>query len=1353
MSDDDLPPTHEPPGGSPPEGGSEPQGVVEAIREEIEEAVEHVPQPVRWTVGKLIRLGGLMLLGLVVLGIVSVVLYLTNRTELVARELSLLLNRTLRDHSDLVLDLRDIRGNPFSGFRAVEPRVRFRDGSTLLAAHEMRVNYSLWSLLTGGEGSVDVVLDQPEFRLVGADGAWRLPSWRSDPSKKRATHPRTLQVRLSIRNAHVVTPKPYGEVSQMQLDAIANTGSSTRVRVQRLTWEKGPWESKLEKFTADLAADHDGLTTHITDLRTADIELRAEGGYRRGNPLRRAHVAVGRVRWRWLAKVFNNKSFDVPGEGAFVLDASGSHDWLGRFQTTLEWDGLAAEGTGVARWDGSHLAMDSLRARSEAGDVVGSLRWSRAGWEIAGDAQHADPSHWHMLHLDGWPKGDLNGFFRYRVDTRAKSVAVLEAKLAASEWQGWRADQALVRVDFPPVAADSFRVDGVRRGGSFTLRGRTGRDGWKGPYSIRKLPLDEWPDGRATGLTGTLELAEGMVEARSGELFVTGDVSGSGTNWASAKFANWTLEGVRGRLLPKPDLTAKATATDGFFTGMHIDHLSAPIVLGDQVVRFTPLVALAGDTTLTMTGQAAWNGKSWWMMLPAAEVASGQFHFTAEPPVRLSGDEQGTVLERVIANDRGGHVEARGRWAAPGGPYDFEFTGQRLELSRVGFPVGWELGGRADLKLTVQGRSGDPRWRFEGSASDPTFGGHGTDSLWFVLVGGPRRLELQDGVFRLGGGSLRASAVVERMPAAFPDSLSPTALLRWLKDAGSWRGEATATAMSLAPLARLAPSLAGWDGRLGGKLALSGRPGAPILDVDAQADQFGWRDIRTERVNLKAHYADGRVEARELKARMQNVESNAQLSVPLHLALGDLPSVPNEAIRGQVDIPAGDLQLLPLLVPQLQSAHGSFQMSAQISGTTKVPLLAGRGRIRDGVVRPINRSEVIEGLGADLHFDQSQLLLDTLWARQGRTGRMSAHGVVNLDGTQLRNYRFGLTMRDFAAAEEGLYAVLFDGDFVVSDGPRVAGERLPQVTGQARIKKGVIEFDFANQSEVQKRAATTQPLYWTYRLKADATSNLRWRTGDADIEFNADLDLQQTADSLLIYGEMHSLRGTYWFLSRRFKILNADVTLDNQRGVDPLLDIAAETRLTAAAGESNETITAQITGRSSQPLVSLTSSNPNSNQQDILAALTVGNVIEPGTNGLTRQSVANPLDNYFTRQLNAQLSSGLSEAFRGAISEWELQRDRGGVLSGEGSLVFGVGTQVTDKFAFRYRQRVPGQDRPVTNTRLDPTDLFEQNVEAEYRLNRFIYLTSGVSRRRGASTGASQQNTDYNVNLKARWEY
>jgi hypothetical protein len=1343
----------------PPDDDHEPHGVVETIREEIEDAVEHVPQPLRWTVGKLARLISLVFAGLVVLGLLSAALYFMNRTELVARELTLLLNRTLRDHSDLVLDLRDIRGNPFTGFRAIEPRVRFRDGRTLLAAREMKVDYSAWSLLRGSAGTIDVVLEHPSVQLSGADGKWRLPVWRAGPARGKPGAARPLQLHLRVRDATVTTPKPYGTTTGLDLDLSAVRAQDIRVRLERLRWSKGPWDSRLERMAAELIADRSGVRTRVTELRSADLELRADGVWRAGATVRQLHVAVGRVRWRWLARVFDNRAFDVPGDGAFVLDGEGDRDWRGRFRATLEWDGLDAEASGIASWRGQELKLDSLVGHSSAGDLVGSLVWSRAGWQVAGDARRADPANWHALQLNGWPRGDLNGWFRYRVDTRGEAVAVLEARLGSSEWQGWHADSTLVRVDFPAQAADSFVVFGTRRGGHFTLHGRSDRAGWSGPYTIQDLPLEEWPDGRATGLSGVLSSSSGRVESRAGALFVTGELEGRDTHWASAAFSRWSLLGVHGRLLPTPDLVAQATTSQGYFLGVHLDSVAAPLVLGDRVVRFTPLIARAGDTTFVMTGQAAWDGASWWMTLPSAEMVSSQFHFRAEPPVRLSGDGQGAMFDRLVANDRDTHVEAHGRWAAPGGPYDFEFTGQRLDLARVGMPPDWGLGGRADVRLTVQGRSGDPRWRFEARTRAPAFAQHAADSLWLVLSGGPHRLALEDARFDLGGGTLRAAGEVDRAVAAFPDSLSQTAVVRWLRAGGTWRGRFAATDLPVVPLARVMPSANGWDGRVSGTLALSGQPAEPVLEVDANARQFGWHDLKAERVDLRAHYERGRLEVEDLRAQVQNLVSSVRLSLPLHLALGDTPSVPEEPIRGHIEIPAGDLQILPLIVPQLQYARGKFDLAAEVSGTPRDPRLAGKGHIRSGLVRPINRSEVLEGLGADLHFDQNRVTLDTLWAHQGRTGRVWSKGAVVLERGHLKNYHFDLAMRDFAAAEEGLYAVLFDGDFQVSDGPRVGGERLPQVTGAAHIKRGVIEFDFANQSEVQKRAATTQPLYWTYQIKAEATSNLRWRPQDADLEFNADLDLQQTPDSLLIYGEMHALRGTYRFLSNRFRILNADVTFDNQQGVDPVLDIAAQTRVRrstagapGASRASVETITAQLTGRSSKPVISLTSSAQNADQQSILAALTYGSFRDDFGN-VSARSASDPLDNYFTRQLNSQLSAGLSEFFRGAISDWELQYDKGGVLLGEGALVVGVGSQVTDKLAFRYRQRVPGLDRPIDPTRLDPTTVFEQNVEAEYRVNRFIYLTSGVSRRRNSLANPAQPNTDYNLNLKARWEY
>ena len=105
--------------------------------------------------------------------------------------------------------------------------------------------------------------------------------------------------------------------------------------------------------------------------------------------------------------------------------------------------------------------------------------------------------------------------------------------------------------------------------------------------------------------------------------------------------------------------------------------------------------------------------------------------------------------------------------------------------------------------------------------------------------------------------------------------------------------------------------------------------------------------------------------------------------------------------------------------------------------------------------------------------------------------------------------------------------------------------------------------------------------------------------------------------------------------------------------------------------------------------------------------------------------------------------------FRGYITEWELSRQAGGLLSGEGDVVVGVGSQVNRNLAVRYRQRLPGTTRSVANE----TDLFERNLEAEYRLSRFFSVTSELIQRRSTGTTSSTATPDFNVNLKARWEY
>src|SRR2546422_8747851 len=138
----------EPPRQEPPDA---PPGIVEELKHDVEElghavgeAVEHVPKQVRWTVRKLILLAAVALVTLLVIAIGSALLYFAHRTELVAHELTLVLNGVLAQRSDVQLEIGNIRGNPFQRVRLIKPKVWFTDGRrpALLEAPWIEVRYS-----------------------------------------------------------------------------------------------------------------------------------------------------------------------------------------------------------------------------------------------------------------------------------------------------------------------------------------------------------------------------------------------------------------------------------------------------------------------------------------------------------------------------------------------------------------------------------------------------------------------------------------------------------------------------------------------------------------------------------------------------------------------------------------------------------------------------------------------------------------------------------------------------------------------------------------------------------------------------------------------------------------------------------------------------------------------------------------------------------------------------------------------------------------------------------------------------------------------------------------------------------
>jgi TamB, inner membrane protein subunit of TAM complex len=245
---------------------------------------------------------------------------------------------------------------------------------------------------------------------------------------------------------------------------------------------------------------------------------------------------------------------------------------------------------------------------------------------------------------------------------------------------------------------------------------------------------------------------------------------------------------------------------------------------------------------------------------------------------------------------------------------------------------------------------------------------------------------------------------------------------------------------------------------------------------------------------------------------------------------------------------------------------------------------------------------------------------------------------------------------------------------------------------------------------------------------------------------------------------MHLVRGHYFFLSNRFTLTEADLTFDNQQGVDPLMTIVAQTKLRPSTGglyggrwdEGHmATIAAQISGRASQPVIALTSPE-GLDQTEILRELTYGRFRSDDGGAWLAGFSTDPLENYVTRQLTNQLSRDLSKYLNNAITQWTVEREQGALFgaSGQGDVYVGVSGDVNDNTSWTYRQRVPGFDRGTST--LESATQFERDVAVEYRVNRFIYVTTELTQRR---TSVTQSRTstggaaEFNMNLKARWEY
>lgn len=317
----------------------------------------------------------------------------------------------------------------------------------------------------------------------------------------------------------------------------------------------------------------------------------------------------------------------------------------------------------------------------------------------------------------------------------------------------------------------------------------------------------------------------------------------------------------------------------------------------------------------------------------------------------------------------------------------------------------------------------------------------------------------------------------------------------------------------------------------------------------------------------------------------------------------------------------GDLVLLELVVPRVQSANGPFSVNVRVNRSPGGAWdLTGEARVADGVVDadlPVVFGDV-DGIvvlrGAVVEVRQ-------LTGRAGN-GTFAVSGTLDLDhGPALEWQVDNIAMTAPEWLEE-----------------RFSGRGSVAGNWQEIVLRGDIDVEHAL---YQRDVAITDLLPWLTRelaappaagsppsvvvldLHIRAPDSLFVENNFARAELGADLRVVGTLDAPGLTGVIEVLSGDVTVNKRVFTVTGGSVDFRDPTRINPVLNLSAETQILTREGLY--LVTATVSGTADNPRVQLGSDDPSLTQNDILSLVATGRTAREAARDSTGFSPASAL--------------------------------------------------------------------------------------------------------------------------------
>ena len=407
-------------------------------------------------------------------------------------------------------------------------------------------------------------------------------------------------------------------------------------------------------------------------------------------------------------------------------------------------------------------------------------------------------------------------------------------------------------------------------------------------------------------------------------------------------------------------------------------------------------------------------------------------------------------------------------------------------------------------------------------------------------------------------------------------------------------------------------------GTIGVQLMLSGTPAEPVVTLGADLDGLAmraprFRDDSTMSGRIDARYEAGRFTLDSDWYGLGETAMELSLALPMDLALDPfMAEISDEgALAGEADW-RGDIRLLLAIVPiDPHRLAGNVLLDLTLGGTVASPTIQGQLTMTNGEYENLETGTLLTALNATVVASGGSDLTFDLTASDGSNGTVNAQGTLAVDPA--RSLPFDVT----ASFQR---AVLIRRDDIKA---RATGDVHMQGTTESASLTGAVTLD---QTDVRVDSSlppsVTVLTVTEINLPPDRTAPRR-ATRDArgfvlaldvqiaipnkayvrgrglDSEWQGNLHVTGTIDSPRVVGELTPRRGSFTFADRRFDISDSRIRFDGAVPVDPRLDISAASR----AG--NLTAIVRVTGRASDPEITITSSPPLP-QDEVMSRLLFG---------------------------------------------------------------------------------------------------------------------------------------------------